>query len=335
MLVVRLGANMFIAWDVSRRGGTVDIAQFAAWHAVFFLCLAVWNGTARVSVVVRRLETPFFHDSVRFSRFRRRASFLALIRASFLIPVCGSVVLFSLGAGAAAAAQSSDVLSATAAGPMGMAAVLTVPVALAVPFAVSRMLLGLRLSVDSLRLIQLSGVVILMAINPDFGRSGDQAVTTVMMTPLPAAGAIPLTVGATALFGVPLAIGAAIHIGNRARRSVSNRPVRKPMLRLYSHLAGGTWIGLYVAMLPGFLSSNIRSPGLVVYLVAFCVSVVLFGGSTLVRTELILGRWWCGSIVQPSHRRLLLPVAAVHVALALPGVAAMTMRVAAAVSSGA
>jgi hypothetical protein len=312
ILIVRLGANLFVAWDVRDRGGVVDLSQFSFWHALLIYAAAVWSGAPRGCVARRAVSAPFLADSPRAARFARRVVIASIARPALIVPLTVATMLC--------------ILCARGAASYYVAAALLLPLGLVTSLGVQRVLRLLDTSPDNARVIQLIGTLIIVSLNPDVGAGERGMVTKAFLTELPQPGVLLAASLLSGVFAIPVIAGAVISLGARTTQRLSKRSVRAPMLRLYGHLAAGVMAGCYAAIIPGLISTGIRALGIGVYLVGFCGAGILFGISSMARADLAFQRWSTASLAWPSCRRLLIGPAILHLLLLMPGILGLAIR---------
>lgn len=295
VLAVRVGANAFIAVDVMLRGGVVLLPQVALTHAVFLSGLVAWTAPFRWRLVSSGIGATSFAGRLRCSqRFIRRSRFSASFgRASFVVPFAASIVACILG--------SDPVLLA-----MPVVSVLAVVVT-------ARLLDALSVPSDLVSLLQVLGLVLLFAANIDIGPGGSGAVAVLFGREF-TVDVGPVLIWCIALVGspVPAAI-LALAVTRLLDASRSGIP-RRPVLRWYWRLTGGSWIPVYALAVPAALSQQLSAAAhrwIVGGIVAYAVGLLL---SVLIRVDLALGF----SLNRPlggSTAVVLRPIVAAHALL--------------------
>ena len=299
IIAVRVGANVLMAVDISLRGGTVAAGQFAAVHGLFLLSACTWTAPRRAAAVRSALSVPALHPHPAFTRMCVTRAVAG--RAAYVVPV-----LVALAFAVVAALVEAPLQNALLAGVIGVSALL--------PLLVSRMGTVLRLGPDQLGTVELVGLLLLLAANPDLA-PGDGAVATVLFSRTLPAG-LPARAGLMAIAGLLPLLPMAVFRGyeSLARIAVRRTP-RRVLLTWYRRLCVAPWMVIFACMTPIVVSGSLAGDSR--RWIGLTVGTGLLGWLVVVvgTIDQTLEYRWNRPVARRGRARLLVPVMLVHLAL--------------------
>jgi hypothetical protein len=302
VLAVRVGANVLMAVDISIRGGSVDLVQFAAVHGIFLCGLCSWSAVRRAAVVQEALAVPMLAalPGGRVQAFVRSCRLRAVAgRPSYGVPVAAAIA-----ASVVAIAFGDNHLAALAL--VGIFAVCAL-----FPFLVAHLGTVMGVGADGMAGVELIGLLLLLSANPDLAPAGGSVGTVIFyrtITPRPLVIAA-LTAGWSLLPVVPmLLLRIASLITNRAARRAS----RRPLMAWYRRLCLVPWIVIAVVMVPITFSGSVAESSR--RWVAAVVGGALIGWlvAVIAAIDQTLEYQWNRPIARRRSAGPLLPLVAVH-----------------------
>jgi hypothetical protein len=184
------------------------------------------------------------------------------------------------------------------------------------PAAVALALNRLDLGEEQFETLQLVGLLTILAARIDIASADGGVVAVMFYRTIPA---VPLvTVGLTLAAGLsPLVAGLLLAAYDRVGRRISSRVPRSALLVWYRRVSTGPWTLVFLVMLPFVFSENLRDPSR--RWIAFAVAAGVMGWLVGIvgKMDQTLEYRWNRRLAHPGRFRILAPMIAVHLALAV------------------
>ncbi len=307
LIALRIGANAFMAIDISARGGTVLWWQCAAGNILVLLAFSSWTAARRLAVVrSAKRHAPWLSRLPSGRRFSRRCTNRALFaRAGFVGP---------LGAGIAMIVAASIFVPNR--GFLVLFGTFYCLFAIILPPVVAHTADRLELGEERLEILQLIGLLAILVASPDIA-PGDGGVAVVLFRrPIPA---IPMQVlGLSIAAGLsPLPVIILMDVYERLGRRAIGRVPRSGLLVWYRRLCAGPWVLVYIIMLPIFLSENLEDASRRWTATAVAVGVLVWLVGVIGKMDQTLEYQWSRPLARRRRLATLAPMVGIHLVLAV------------------